>query len=521
MGAWPILLLALGGCEGAARCRGLRCRAPLARAAARAAEPAATLPPLPPLTIRDAQPSEVDAVAELLSAVFYPERAELGADGAPGTGVGGPPFDEARGAFKMFNPLRYIRQRLDRAAAELGTFTLKASIAQRLSAEAFAQGFDGRPPAGTLGAPDGGAEGAPGGAAPARGAAADGSKPLAQPGAVKAAYALLVAEVELPARDGSGAACRELAAAVEIGVEEVGPADSSFPPSDLIGPDPPDLSDSPACAAAQGSGPPASLPRMAPYLACLAVAPAHRRRGAARQLLRRAEALALGWGYSEIVLDTASANTAAVELYASCGYVLEGQTPLLQLPVSMLLRGDRASGRWRKQLRPGGGGAGEAEAEARERRAVVAAALRAPGAEAAARGEGGGGTAGGDRGGAAGAADTRADAQGGDEIDSLTRLSVWAEALGAHAWRMRWAAAQLLLPFALSAALSAAPQSGEAAQAHVQAQGAPGPAVSTVASVRTGEARAQPVAGCRWPKGLSREAACGPQGTEAQPRPRT
>lgn len=475
------LVLVFSVCEGAVPvpCRGLRCRAArsVSGIAARAAEPAAApLPSLPPLIVRDAQPSEVDAIAELLSTAFFPDSSEP-ASGSM-AGVVGPPFDGAPGrsppslgsAPPRSSLLALAQRQLGKLSAEVGKFYLKASLANRLSAEAFAQGFDDRPPAGTLSVPQVGAASSQAadavGAAPAR---------PSRLGPCKTAYALLVAEVEVPPADGLGETRRELAAVVELGVEALQP----------LKPDPLLEADG-GSSAGGGSGrhagaavaPSEPEAELVPYLTSLAVAPAYRRRGAARQLLLRAEALAVGWGYSEVALDTAAANTAAVELYASCGYLLEGQTPLLDLPLAMLLRGDRASGRWRKQLRTADGDP-EAEAEARARGAVVAAALRLPATSPRPAQQADGG--------AADEADPGA--EGRAQIDGRIRLSVWAEALRAHGWRMRWAAAQLLLPFALSAALSGAPPTGNAAQA--QAAFAAAWPMRIVASLHVGGVQAQ------------------------------
>ena len=405
------LVLALSARRGecTAAHRALRRRTPRAITPLVAAEPAAAPPPPvgqlptpPPLTVRDALPSEVDAVAELLSTAFYPERRAAWPSAVSVVGLADTPFDP-RGVprsarWRLPSPLA---ARLGRAAAEVGKFWLKASIAQRLSAEAFAQGFENRPPAGSLTALD--SERAP---EPAiargrhAGAAAREAGKGRTAGACTSAYALLVVEVELPDPSGSGAVRRELAAAVEVGIELVTPLPPLAAPLQSPPPGRPsdggdgDGGDASGAGAMHGasseaerlrpapalpSSPPHRTARAAarrhsvPYVTSLAVAPEHRRRGAARQLLARAEALALAWGYDEIVLDARAQNTPAVELYASAGYVLEGRTPVLDLPVAMLLRGDRASGRWRKQLRANGDG--EAEAEARARRAVVALSL--------------------------------------------------------------------------------------------------------------------------------------------------
>ncbi|KAJ1617561.1 hypothetical protein T492DRAFT_488124 [Pavlovales sp. CCMP2436] len=299
------LVVVLSAFPTAQRCsRGLR-RGPLSRSlrgelprslvvAAGTREPAR---PLPPLIVRDAQPAEVSAIAVLLSAAFYPER-----EGVRGVGVGGDP--SSLGGDEP--PWSWAWAQMQRASADVGTWFLEASLASRLSTEAFSQGFDGRPPAATLDEYSG-REGVPGGPSgglvPGTWAASPGKSP--SDGQWATAYALLVAEVELTTRgDGSGDAqgpTRELVAAVELGLEEI---------------------NTPALVEQQGgggSGGAKAGPRRTPYLASLAVAPAYRGCGAARKLLAKAETLVLAWGYDEIVLDAASSNIAAVELYASSG----------------------------------------------------------------------------------------------------------------------------------------------------------------------------------------------------------
>lgn len=343
---------------------------------------AAPLPPLLPLLVRDAQPSEVSEIAALLSSTFSQDD-EVKAGAGAIAGVVGPPFD-ARGTPQRGRaaPWAWPFDKLRKAASDAGRFWIEASLAQRLSAEAFAQGYDGREPAAQM-AGEGGVR-------------AD----AATSASVKNAYALLVAEVELEQATAGGRACA-LAAAVEIGVEEI------LPPK--------------AVGEQQVGASEAPKPRLTPYLASLAVAPAYRRRGAARQLLARAESLALAWGYDEIVLDAAAANNAALQLYASSGYRLEGPTPLLDLPVAMLLRGDRASGRWRKRL--GGAAAADADDDG-------AAALTAFSAVV------------GEVRGADGTAEPAGD-----------RFSVWAEALVRGGWRYRWVLANAAAPFALAAVI--------------------------------------------------------------------
>ncbi len=59
-----------------------------------------------------------------------------------------------------------------------------------------------------------------------------------------------------------------------------------------------------------------------PYLSNLAVSLTHRRRGTARQLLRRCEQIALDWGYDVLFLHVLEDNTAAQKLYEANGYQL-------------------------------------------------------------------------------------------------------------------------------------------------------------------------------------------------------
>ncbi len=59
-----------------------------------------------------------------------------------------------------------------------------------------------------------------------------------------------------------------------------------------------------------------------PYIANLAVSPAYRRRGLARQLLQCCEPTVKQWGYREIYLHVLENNEQAIALYRSCGYRL-------------------------------------------------------------------------------------------------------------------------------------------------------------------------------------------------------
>ncbi len=56
------------------------------------------------------------------------------------------------------------------------------------------------------------------------------------------------------------------------------------------------------------------------YLSNLAIDPAHRREGAAQQLLSTCESIALGWGFHSVYLHVMADNVAAQALYARAGY---------------------------------------------------------------------------------------------------------------------------------------------------------------------------------------------------------
>ena len=77
---------------------------------------------------------------------------------------------------------------------------------------------------------------------------------------------------------------------------------------------------------------PAPFPSFRPqklYISNMGVAPAARRRGVARALLRAAEELAAAWEQDEVVLHVDAPNSGARALYEACGYTLaaEGQDP--------------------------------------------------------------------------------------------------------------------------------------------------------------------------------------------------
>jgi len=60
------------------------------------------------------------------------------------------------------------------------------------------------------------------------------------------------------------------------------------------------------------------------FLSSVEVKKAHRRRGLAKALLRQVEALASDLGCLETSLTVVKTNTAAMALYESCGYVVDG-----------------------------------------------------------------------------------------------------------------------------------------------------------------------------------------------------
>lgn len=70
-------------------------------------------------------------------------------------------------------------------------------------------------------------------------------------------------------------------------------------------------------------------PRRA-YLSNLAIAPRFRRQGAAQQLLKTCESIALSWGFHRIYLHVMADNPAARALYTQAGYQLcEVSNPIL------------------------------------------------------------------------------------------------------------------------------------------------------------------------------------------------
>lgn len=69
------------------------------------------------------------------------------------------------------------------------------------------------------------------------------------------------------------------------------------------------------------------------YLSNLAVSPAHRRRGVARQLLTHCEQIAQGWNCQCVALHVLASNTGAETLYRTLGYQpsREGDPPWFSL----------------------------------------------------------------------------------------------------------------------------------------------------------------------------------------------
>ncbi|PZO54786.1 MAG: GNAT family N-acetyltransferase [Phormidesmis priestleyi] len=66
------------------------------------------------------------------------------------------------------------------------------------------------------------------------------------------------------------------------------------------------------------------------YLSNLAIKPEYRRQGAAQQLLKTCDSIALGWGFHRIYLHVMADNLAAQALYAQAGYELyEVSNPVL------------------------------------------------------------------------------------------------------------------------------------------------------------------------------------------------
>ncbi|MEM6868694.1 MAG: GNAT family N-acetyltransferase, partial [Cyanobacteria bacterium P01_C01_bin.121] len=62
------------------------------------------------------------------------------------------------------------------------------------------------------------------------------------------------------------------------------------------------------------------LPPKRAYLSNLAIAPSHRRQGAANQLIATCETIAVSWGYRRIYLHVMANNSAAQALYRQAGY---------------------------------------------------------------------------------------------------------------------------------------------------------------------------------------------------------
>lgn len=80
-----------------------------------------------------------------------------------------------------------------------------------------------------------------------------------------------------------------------------------------------------------------------PYISNLAISPAYRRQGLARQLLQQCEPVAKRWGYREIYLHVMENNQGAIALYRNCGYHLHSTEAnlgswLWERPHRLLLR---------------------------------------------------------------------------------------------------------------------------------------------------------------------------------------
>ncbi len=72
------------------------------------------------------------------------------------------------------------------------------------------------------------------------------------------------------------------------------------------------------------------FPAKRAYLSNLAISPAHRRQGAAQQLLLTSESIALSWGFHRLYLHVMADNPAAHALYTQAGYQpCEVSNPLL------------------------------------------------------------------------------------------------------------------------------------------------------------------------------------------------
>lgn len=72
------------------------------------------------------------------------------------------------------------------------------------------------------------------------------------------------------------------------------------------------------------------LPPKRAYLSNLAITHNHRRKGAAQQLIRTCETVALGWGFHRVYLHVMANNTAAKNLYQQAGYqTCEVSNPIL------------------------------------------------------------------------------------------------------------------------------------------------------------------------------------------------
>ena len=72
------------------------------------------------------------------------------------------------------------------------------------------------------------------------------------------------------------------------------------------------------------------FPPQRAYLSNLAIAPHHRRKGGAQQLIATCETIALEWGFRHLYLHVMADNTAAKQLYEQAGYqIREVSNPVL------------------------------------------------------------------------------------------------------------------------------------------------------------------------------------------------
>lgn len=108
-----------------------------------------------------------------------------------------------------------------------------------------------------------------------------------------------------------------------------------------------------------GMGPGVQPKDERPYLANLAVLPSARRRGIARSLVKRGEALVQAWGFDELVLQVEDTNKGARRLYKQLGYADVYSDPAGRKYVlsGMTIKSERIKkiGMRKAPLRQGGG----------------------------------------------------------------------------------------------------------------------------------------------------------------------